>query len=263
LIEAVQAAVAAGAYAELHALEKVPVKKAEKPAKGSIGFEMTFNLHDPHTAAFVNNYTFELIRDVSQASRDAIQQVVLDAVRRGGHPYDQARKIRDVIGLTPQQSQAVTNFMTRLSGDSADLQYAMSRELRDRRFDPTLQRAIDEGVPLDADQIEEMADRYYDRYLTHRAETIARTETLRAANIGQQETWRQAAAEGFLVPEETRRMWLIAEDDRLCAACAEVPDLNPDGVGLEEDFDTSEGALSEPPLHPSCRCTVVLEFVTA
>lgn len=86
-----------------------------------------------------------------------------------------------------------------------------------------------------------------------RAEEIARTETMTASNVGQQEAWRQAADDGLLTGQE-KQEWIVTPDDRLCPDCE---DVDGDQVGLDEQFHSEEfGDVDGPPLHPRCRCTV-------
>jgi hypothetical protein len=265
LFEVLQTVYQAGARAEQGVLATKPVVKAE------LGVEMSLNLLNPESVAFLQAYTFSLIREVSDSTRLrevsdstrlAIRDVVLRAFNEGGHPFEQARTIRNLIGLTNRQGQAVTNFRNMLqSGDPAKMQEALERALRDRRFDPTVFRAIQQQAAIPKARVDRMVQRYYDRYLNYRARNIARTETLRASNAGQQEVWRQAEEQGFLPPDRTRRKWIVTPDDRLCPLCQPVPGMNKEGVGLREGFNTPIGPVQYPPLHPSCRCTTGLMFL--
>jgi hypothetical protein len=99
-----------------------------------------------------------------------------------------------------------------------------------------------------------MVGRYRERYVKHRAETIARTESLRAANLGSFEAWRQAIEDSDLFdPSEVKRKWITARDDR----------VRPDHRGaagqkrgLREPFTVGGIAVMFPPHQPNCRCTV-------
>lgn len=75
----------------------------------------------------------------------------------------------------------------------------------------------------------------------NRAEMIARTELLRASNIGLRKTY--ADNEEVLDGEE----WYTARDDRACPECAAM-----DGLSVPDETDGEQ-----PPLHPNCRCAVV------
>jgi hypothetical protein len=233
----------------------------EKPEAGiskasipdTIGLALSFDLINPEAIAFLSTYVMELIKQVSDETRRAIADVVMNAFQYGGHPYEQARTIRNMIGLTQTQSQAVANFRRMLENEPLA---ALTRDLRDHRFDATLRMAGRMKGQLSKEQIDKMAQRYYDRYLKYRAEMIARTETIRASAMGQMETWRQAIAQGLL-PQNMKRKWTVTYDDRLCSHCKSIPKLNPGGRGMDEQFISDIGAVDGPPLHPHCRCAVV------
>lgn len=254
LLDALQQTFLAGAQAEVLELDKIPVEKG-------VGAAMAFDLLNPQAMAFLSSYTFRLIREVSQDQRLAVQDIVLEAFRSGGHPYEQARDIRRMVGLTRQQARAAQNFRHMLQGSPDQMRQALTRALRDRRFDSTVLRAVNTGTGLRRDQVDAMVERFYRRYLDYRARNIARTETMRAAHAGQRETRRQAREQGLLPADRTRQVWIVSRDERLCPRCAPVPGLNPDGVPLDEMFQTPDGPVEGPPLHPSCRCTTGVKIL--
>jgi SPP1 gp7 family putative phage head morphogenesis protein len=87
----------------------------------------------------------------------------------------------------------------------------------------------------------------------NRAELIARTETLRASNEGQQEAWLQAVDVGLLTGTENRE-WIVTPDDRLCLICEP---MDGQTVALDEAFELEDGTkIDVPPAHPRCRCTM-------
>jgi len=239
--DAVQATYAAGAKAAVMALPE------------TVSVELSFNLMSKEAQAFLETYDFELIKQITENSREAIRQTILDAFKNGGHPYEQAREIRNVIGLTTNQQKAVENFRSALENPST-IPDALSRSLRDGRYDPTLLRAAQNQTNLSQAQIDKMTDRYSQRYLKYRAETIARTETVRASNAGQREVWSQAKDQGLL-GDNAMRVWIVSGDDRTCGDCE---DLDGEMAGLNEEF--APGIMSPPDPHPDCRCTTALQF---
>lgn len=80
-----------------------------------------------------------------------------------------------------------------------------------------------------------------------RAELIARTESMSAANEGQRQGWDQAVEDGLL-RADSKRVWIAAEDP-----CPECEDLDGEETGLDEDYPNDGG--DGPLLHPNCRCT--------
>jgi SPP1 gp7 family putative phage head morphogenesis protein len=113
-------------------------------------------------------------------------------------------------------------------------------------------RAFTEQFTVD-DLAKEIADVVKDPV---RAELIARTETMRASNAGEQEAWDQAVEEGLLMGNE-KQEWIVTPDDRLCPLC-EAMDGQMAGFGETFNFDGDE--IDGPPGHPRCRCTVGLQL---
>lgn len=218
---------------------------------------MRFDAINPHTVQAVRNYGFNMIRQVTEDTRDGIRAIVSNALEFGGHPTEQARQIRSLIGLTEDQADAVSNFRRLLETRDRS---ALNRALRDRRFDSTLRRVISdpEAAAFTDEQITRMTERYASRMLDFRATTIARTETINAARLGTQGAWVQATENGLLQRSKVRQGWMVTPDDKLCIYCAEVPLLNPDGVPLGEQFKTALGPVDGPTLHPLCRCVLYL-----
>lgn len=87
-----------------------------------------------------------------------------------------------------------------------------------------------------------------------RAEAIARTETIRAANAGQQETWDQAVTAGLLNGDE-KQVWIVTPDDALCPICE---GLDGDEAPLGGTFNADGDDIDGPPAHPNCRCALGL-----
>ena len=99
-----------------------------------------------------------------------------------------------------------------------------------------------------------MVDAYRSRWLKHRSQTIARTESLRAANLGAYESWRQAMDDsGLFEPDEMKRILITARDDRVRDSHRSVAGQT---VALNEPFKVDGGLHMIPPFGPNCRCTV-------
>ena len=141
----------------------------------------------------------------------------------GGHPYETARLIRGSIGLNERQAGALLRFGEGLT---------------------------QQGVTGSA--WERAVSRQEQRYLKQRAEMIARTETIRAAQQGQLEAWNEAAGEGLLEPERTWRVWQATSDP-----CDECAAMNGKEVPLKEPWP--HGGM-EAHLHVNCMCVQSLVF---
>lgn len=191
--------------------------------------QISFDLLNPESVHYLQNARFELVGQITKTTEAGVRQIVLDAFERGGHPRVQARRIRDLIGLTPRQGIALQNY-----------------------------RALLESERRKPSQVESLAERYRKRLLTQRATNIARTETIRASNAGQQELWRQAAEQGLVDMQTAKRKWIVTPDDRLCPICKAIPAMNKEGAAINQSFQTPIGLVQSPPAHPSCRCAMGL-----
>lgn len=225
-----------------------------------------FNILNTGTAAFLDQYQDQLIRAITSDQRETIISTVRAGVLSGDGPRTTARRVRENIGLTPHQLNAVDNFEQLLLANSSA---SLSRQLRDKRFDGTIRRAIRDKEKLTQAQRDKMVRRYKERFIKHRSVTIARTESIRAVSAGQQRLWQQAVDEGRVLKNQLKREWLPTYDGKLRDSHAAIPSMNPDGVGLDEPFESPEGLIMFPG-DPSasaantinCRCTVITRIVT-
>lgn len=225
-----------------------------------IGFDRT----NARAVQAMRNNQLRLVSGFTEQQRRATQAALIDGIQSGANPREIARAFRDSIGLTEQQEKWVRNYERQLRGlDSA----ALSRELRDRRFDQTIRQAIDRAEPLTTAQIDKMVARYRNRALILRSETIARTEALRSAHAGIDEMYMQAIESGQLQADQLIRTWQTSLDERVRAF----------GIGSQTSHRTMHGQerlIGEPfvsgagnqTLHPTgfgvalddvnCRCLV-------
>jgi hypothetical protein len=253
-------------------------------AKPGVAFR--FNTLNPKLITWLQTYSLGLIRQIDETTRDGIREHLITGMRAGVNPKQVAVEIKQSIGLTASQMKHVANyrkeletFHTRKSAKGYGLGTKIDRvngtqvfkpaedgtpkdgidqrRLRDFRFDGQLSSAMASGKPLSPQQIEKMVAAYTRKYLAYRARNIARTEAMRATNVGVFDAWRQAV-DAQVVPEAmVRKQWIVAKDERLCEVCAPIPSMNTKlGVPLKDLFKTPKGPQSLPPIHPSCRCTI-------
>lgn len=206
----------------------------EATQRHSIGY--SFDLRNPSAIRSAQQQAGDLIREVTVETRLAVRDIVVRGQRDGVDVREQATLIRQHVGLTRRQANAVYNFR---------------QGLVERNYPP--------------DKADRMTQRKHDQGVRFRSRMIARTETIRASNSGQQELWRQARDSG-IIPATARRVWVASPD-----ACEYCEPMNGQVVGLEENFTsgasrTRTGALRRlepaltPPIHPQCRCSLSLEL---
>lgn len=254
------------------------------------GIEWHFNRLNPVLIQWLQNYTLGLIRELTDSTREAVRAQLTAGMQAGLNPRTQAQTIKQIVGLTTRQSNAVFNFRKELEGfhsktsaggynlgakidrvngaqvfkpdDSGNPKDGIrERRLRDFRYDGQLQRSMTSGKPLTPAQIDKMVGAYARKYRKFRAEMIARTESMRAVNMGTQEAFRQAVDAGKVSETLVRRFWKVAYDERTCEICQPIPYMNEDGVKLGQPFATPDGATFLPPMHPDCRCHVFIRVL--
>lgn len=155
-----------------------------------------------------------LIREVTDDQRQAILAALKEGVARGLNPVEIARSFRGTIGLTAAQQRHVDSYRRALENARTDLKAranALGRELRDGRFD----RTVRSGKELTTEQIDKMVERYRERMVKLRAETIARTEALTAAHMGELAAWETAIESGDIQAQEVVQTWVSAHDARV------------------------------------------------
>lgn len=237
--------------------------------------EIVFNALNPQTAIHIADYLVPLIQQVTEGQRRAIRQVLERGLANGTNPRRVAADIKAVIGLTEKMEQAVANFRAELDTfhlrdsaknwnlgakisrapggaqvfahkDGTPIDGILERRLRDFRFDKTLIKTIENGIPLSDAQKDKMVAAYRRKYIRYRATNIARTEAIRAASIGAHELWLQQVAEGNIDPAIVKREWIYTKDKRTRSHHRSIPGLNRNGVGLSEPFQTEYGVLMYP-----------------
>lgn len=203
-----------------------------------------FTLTNPYAIRAAQQQAGRLVVQISSSTRAVINRTIVQAMNGELTPQSAASVISRTIGLDARRAAAVTRYANNLDP-----------MLSDERF----QAAI---------------DRYANRMLMDRAETIARTEIMEAANSGLEEQWREAMRTGLIDKATATKLWVVTDDDRLCDECLsmdgqEVPvvnmflysglDANTDVSDIEDDSAAPGSEIEvNPPLHPRCRCTMVL-----
>lgn len=171
-----------------------------------------FNLQNPLAVKAALDHAAELVVQISDETVQALRNIIARAIEEGIPPMQAARQIRRTVGLTERQEGAIAKL--REAG-------ASERELTRAR----------------------------ERMLRERAQLIAQTETLRAANEGQRLLWEQMAESRLIEHSTARREFIVTPDDRLCPIC--LP-LDGKTYGIEEPIVTELGSVDAPPIHPRC-----------
>lgn len=216
---------------------------------------VTFDPTNQRAANIMLQSRLRFIREFTDKQRQATSAALTEALTTGAGPRETARAFRDSIGLTRSQQATVERYRGLLQSGSAE---ALARDLRDRRFDPTIQSAITTGEPLDAAQIDRMVDRYRERMLMYRSENIARTETLEAVSMARNEALRQITDETDIPDDQVERTWNATNDKRTRDTHAAMDGQSV--IGVDSFFQSPSGAQLKFPGDPDapadeiCNC---------
>ena len=189
-----------------------------------------------------------LITEIVEDQMAMAREVIRAGIEAGKNPHSIAlelvgridkatgRRAGGFIGLTSQQARWVTSAEAQLRGLDAGY---LGRSRRDKRYDRLVLRAIKGGKPLAEADIRQITQRYRDRLLNYRAETIARTSMLTAH--------RDAALASRIANADvcTGWAWLASLSPRTCQVC-----ISMHGTVFPHD---SPGPLD----HPNGRCAAV------
>lgn len=224
---------------------------------------LNFDPSNERAAALMRGNKLRFVQEFTSNQRAATRQAIATAFAEGQSLQQAANAFKNSIGLTQYQMGAVDNYRALLEKGSVE---ALRRELRDRRFDPTVLRAGED--PLTEEQIDRMVDRYRGNMLAARAETIARTEGHTVLGQARREASRQIAQQLGLNERQIARTWRTVKDGRerdshhamngQTVLGMDTPYTTPDGDELLFPGDPSAPAKER----INCRCTEIIRILS-
>jgi len=173
------------------------------------------------------------------------------------------KELKQTIGLTEPQIQAVLNFRSqletrRLLGFTAPYDRAMSEADKLLLYRHMKQATMSQAT------IDKMVNRYYENFLNQRSTEIATATTMNAINAGMQSMWDQGFNQGILDVRD-RKFWVTAGDHKVRTTHRAIPGMNPNGVAINSMFITPTGPVPFPMWgmgdYHNCRCIVVLKRI--
>lgn len=194
-----------------------------------VGIDWQFPAMTNRVEAWVESRGAGLIVNITSQQTTAVQNIIRHMVVDRGAGVDELGKVlRPCIGLTSRESGAVLRMRTDLLARGLD------------------QRAVDHAT-----------GNYAGFLHRRRAERIARTEIANAVGEGHLEAFRSAREEGVLTKPVVKE-WHTAEDEYVCPKCGPMDGVQ---VDVDENFDTENGPLDRPPMHPNCRCDILFNVL--
>jgi hypothetical protein len=163
-----------------------------------------FDMANPSAEGWIRDNVGNRITQITEEQIANVRSVILAGYTKGQGPETIARdiagrmegtkRVGGIIGLSDVQVKYQQDMRSRLeSGMPDEMRKVLSgMTLRDKRYDATIRKSIETGKPLTKKQIDTMVERYTAKMISHRAVTIARTETGMAVMSARYEEWKQA-----------------------------------------------------------------------
>lgn len=229
----------AGGYA---AVATIPATRDRTGQK----LDILFNARNPEAESWLKERSSSRVVEIIEEQRMAIREVLTKSMAAGINPVNAATQLvgkigpngkrqGGLLGLTRAQQSWVDNYTDELESNS---KAALTRNLRDKRFDKRIEKAIAEGKPLDLATRLKMVENYKNRVLKYRANVLGRTEAMTSLHKGQHDGYEQAIEAGQVEARYVRKTWQSAGDTRVRDSHA---DLNGTTVGFKESFRTKRG----------------------
>lgn len=243
-----------------------------------------FDGRNPVAESWLREHSSTLVVEIIADQREGIRDVLRTGMEAGRNPrgvaldvvgrIDKVTKTRvgGLLGLTHHQMKYVTNPKSLtdetepkgmreqlLTGDLAGY---LRRTRRDKRYDPTVRKAIREGRALTEAEVAKITGRYATKLLALRGETIARTEALESFANARWEATRQLIENGTIQEQHVTKVWSATLDKRTRdshvalhgkKAAMREPFVSPlTGARMLFAMDRSQGAPAGELI--SCRC---------
>ena len=271
---AISAAMSAGGNYQMDA-----IRAQSRPLPAATRVVQSYGGRNERAERIARDLGARLVTEVLDDTRVMIAETIRTGLELGHNPKRTAldiggrmvngRRQGGLVGLHSQQAGYVRSLRSELA-DPARMANYFNRTRRDKRFDGIARRAMENGRPVAQVDIDRMAGRYSDRLLATRAETIARTETLRALNAGRNEAIDQLieSPTNDVQAQDVTRKWDATGDGltRKTHADAEGQPRahgEPFLIGLSLLMfpgDTSLGAEAKETINCRCYYEIVIDF---
>lgn len=231
---------------------KYAVQDLPKAGKVNGTVSVMFDHLNPDVITAIRDLETKVVTTLKDDIRETVKAYIENGLRDGVNPRAISRDLRSIIGLAPNQEQAVSNFERALRGENPNAS-PTDYALRDKRFDRLLAKADE----LTEKQIETMTAAYRRKMLAFNAETNARTASLDAMKVGQQLSWRNAVEKGIVSGGSLTKRWSGVLDDR------ERPEhlaMQGETVGWDDDYSNGEYTPGDSTFN--CRCVSIFRSIT-
>lgn len=189
------------------------MEKAGQIAFDVVEYKEVFDVLNVRSIEAANKIAADMVVEVTKETKKGIKLAIKEGLKEGKGMDKIARELRPLVGLTENQTQSVINYR---------------KLLEDKKKFPK----------LTAVNIDKKTQRYADKTHRRRTQTIARTETANAQNIG----YIDGLEDSGLVEE--------VEFSASPGACKICRALDGNKYTLKE----GRGIIA---VHPNCRCAML------
>lgn len=182
-----------------------------------------YDLVSSEAVAWTTKYAASEIKAINSTTKDTIRNITRMGLQEGLSPAEQSKLIKQQIGLLPNHVIAVNNYKKQL-----------------------------ESTGMNATAVDKSVQKYTDKLLKYRADTIGLTESHTAANNGQRLVNEGLVKEGIIQKGEYNNLWITSADERRCPICGGLSGQ------IAEIGSAFPGGVECPPAHIRCRCTMAL-----
>lgn len=245
------------------------------------GAVQLFDVRNSRAEQWLREYSSNLVTRITGPDQlEVVRNTITEGMERGQNPRQTAldlvgrvdsatgERVGGTIGLTSQQERYVANARREL--ENLDPAY-FNRVQRGQpgKYDKIVERAIEQGKPLDKATIDRLITLYESNQLRLRGTTIARTESIEALNRSQFEAFQQAIEQGTIDRDNVKKEWDAVMDLRTRhdhallngrQVAIDAPFIAIDGSKLLYPGDKSLGARGRQTINCRCRVKYVVDW---
>lgn len=216
-----------------------------------------FDVRNARSEAFLRDQVTKLTGEITEKTRQTVAQVLVDGMSQGVNSRSVAlnivgridnvtgKRTGGVLGLAPNQYGWVKSVREELENLNSSY---LTKELRDKRFDRMIEKAIKTGENLSDDQIDGIVNHYTNNVLRYRGETIGRTEANDSLAASEREAIQQAIDIGAVRENDILKIWDDSGDNRTREDHKEMGRIYAKGIPFKQPFRTPNGeyAMMQP-----------------
>lgn len=193
---------------------------------------------------------------LSQAIKFEIKEIVKSS--NFNNKFTSKKLFLNSIGLTKNQQ----NNLNRYRNELLRISKLDNQEIPNWKFlrnlsssqRMSIRKLAETGIK--ESQIDSLIRKQKTAMLFSRAKAISNTLSTKISHEAQQTIIDTAITLNLIKPGQFRRFWITAHDEKVRSKHSATEANNPNGVGLQEPFNTPFGERMNPPLEINCRCHV-------